>query len=127
MPNPRGRLAKLGTTGKFIVSRLRAPRRLHASLPLSAAVSALPASLQRSARVLTLAAGSDGLDTGIEVTAGDMVTLIGSGQIWMSKPLGLGCSTKVALWYRIGAAGRVAKSIDDSTMFIAESAAACSW
>ena len=53
-----------------------------------------------------VSAGSEQwLDTGIEVRAGDSITLMADGRLYLSRPLDVSVGPKMGLWYRIGHGG----------------------
>ena len=120
MPNPRSRLARLATAGAFVASRLRASAVPDEPAGFADAVAGLPAGAARATAIVALRPGTDWLDTGIDVAPGETVTILGHGRLWMSQRLGIGCGARVALWHRLGAAGRIAKALGDSTTFVAE-------
>jgi hypothetical protein len=119
MPKPRPLLSQLATASRFVVSRRRHNKKPAAAPPLGSTLAALPAETHRTSASVMLRPRGDWIDTGVEVSAGESVTLIGQGRLWISAQLGLGCGARVALWYRIGA-GPIAKSLGDSTTFTAE-------
>lgn len=119
MPKPRPRLSQLATASRFVVSRRRHNQHIDTAPSLGAALAALPSDTHRTSASVVLRPSGGWVNTGVEVAAGDSVTLIGQGRLWMSARLGLGCSAKVALWYRIGSSGPIAKSLGDSTTFVA--------
>jgi Protein of unknown function (DUF3047) len=102
-----------------VVSRRRSHRVSDATPPLGTALAALPGGSHRTSASVQLRASGDWVNTGVEVAAGESVTLIAQGRLWISERLGLGCTAKVALWYRVGDSGPIAKSIGDSTTFVA--------
>lgn len=85
---------------------------------VTAAVAALPAGLVRARTVVELPATADWLDTGIHCAAGDAVTLVAAGQVWLAESLGIGFAPRTALWYRVGE-GPIAKALADTTSFVA--------
>ena len=58
----------------------------------------------------------------MDLRAGEEVSLFSAGMVWIAKDLALGIGVKgdVALWYRIGGSGKIAKSIGTTTSFRAE-------
>lgn len=118
MPHPRSGLARLATTGRWMLSRLGRPREDSTS-SIAGAISDLGADAGAVSRV-HLRPGADWLDTGIVLEEGALVTLVADGRLWMSRALHVGCSARVALWYRIGATGHLRKAIDDSSTFVAD-------
>jgi hypothetical protein len=102
-----------------VISRRHSHRRSEVTPPLATALAALPSDAQRTSASVVLRPSGEWVNTGVEVAAGETVTLLGQGRLWMSARLGLGCSAKVALWYRVGANGPIAKSLGDSTTFVA--------
>ncbi|HTV34698.1 MAG TPA: DUF3047 domain-containing protein [Methylocella sp.] len=66
-----------------------------------------------------LAASSGWIDTGVDLTLGEEVSLFSAGMVWLVKNLGVGLNGATALWYRIGP-GPVAKSVGTTTSFRAE-------
>lgn len=58
------------------------------------------------------------VDTGLDVVAGQRVSLLSFGVVWLAKPLDIGFEGRSALWYRIGN-GPIAKLIDNTGTFTA--------
>ena len=56
----------------------------------------------------------------MDLHAGEEVSLFSAGMVWLAKDLGIGVKGDVALWYRIGGSGKIAKSIGTTTSFRAE-------
>src|ERR1700753_2969388 len=100
MPKPRPRLSQLATASRFVVSRRKSRRIAAVSPSLGTALAVLPSDSHRTSASVVLRPSGDWVNTGVEVAAGEHVTLIGQGRLWMSARLGLSCSAKVALWYR---------------------------
>lgn len=63
------------------------------------------------------AASADWIDSGLEVRAGEQLSLLAAGKVWLSREAGIGFGPKVALWHRIGSDGPIAKSIGSTTTF----------
>ncbi|HUI22576.1 MAG TPA: DUF3047 domain-containing protein [Methylocella sp.] len=75
----------------------------------------------RNHAILDVSASSPGwIDTGLDLRAGEEVTLFSAGRVWLAKDLGIGVDGGVALWHRIGSGGTIAKSIDTTASFRAE-------
>lgn len=119
----RSALAKLGTTVRFIGSRLgtRRPPAENARATVNDALNAVPADVAKTRRLVDVPATADWVDTGIYCVAGDSVTLLAAGRIWLAEKLGVGFGANVALWYRIGDEP-IAKSLGDTTSFVAGAA-----
>jgi len=65
------------------------------------------------------AAGTEWVDSGIDLRRGQSATLLASGQVWMSREADLHVGPKVALWFRIGD-GPVQRALGAGTTFAAE-------
>jgi hypothetical protein len=63
---------------------------------------------------------SDWVDSGLDLFASEEVSLFSAGMVWLAEDLGIGVKGDVALWHRIGAQGRIAKSIGTTTSFRAD-------
>jgi hypothetical protein len=61
-------------------------------------------------------------DSGLELEAGDRVTIFGAGRAWLSKPLDLWVGPQFQLWARIGETGPIFNGAHDSHSFVAERA-----
>lgn len=86
---------------------------------IAAAVGALPAELVRARAVVDVPATADWIDVGIDCAAGDAVTLVAAGRVWLAERLGIGFGPTTALWHRVGDAP-IAKCLGDTTSFVAE-------
>lgn len=51
---------------------------------------------------LSVPAGGDWIDSGIDLAPGDTVTLHANGRVWLARALDVGFSATVGLWYRVG-------------------------
>jgi hypothetical protein len=85
------------------------------------AVAALAPESVKARTVLELPAGAEWLDTGVDCAAGDRVTLVAAGRMWLSKPLGIGFGPNVALWHKVGDSP-IAKALGETTSFVADRA-----
>lgn len=115
----RSRLARLGTTASFIGRRLAARTPAQPGGQVASAMATLPSELARATAVVAVPAGADWVDTGLVLTAGDRVTLIGEGRLWLAKALGVGVGANTALWHKVGE-GPIAKSLGNTTSFTAD-------
>lgn len=61
--------------------------------------------------------GGGWVDSGIDVAAGETVTLFSAGTVWISRELNVGVGSQAAVWYRIGNSGRIAKAIGATDSF----------
>ncbi len=78
------------------------------------------ASVVRSSAVVRLPADAGAwLATGLHVLAGQEVTLLSRGVLWLSREHGMGVQGKLALWYRLGD-GPIAKALGATTTFVAD-------
>lgn len=76
--------------------------------------------LLREAAVVELPACSEGwIDSGIDVSAGDAVSLLGAGAVQLAVEPDIRFFGNVGLWWRIGRDGRATKSIGETTTFTA--------
>ncbi len=72
--------------------------------------------------VVFLAADGGGwVDAGVTVSAGQQVTLLPFGKVWLSREADLAFGPNIALWYRAGG-GLIARSVANSVTFEAEDA-----
>jgi Protein of unknown function (DUF3047) len=62
----------------------------------------------------------DWVDSGLDLRAGEEVSLLSTGIVWFAQELGIGIKGDVALWHRIGTEGDIAKSIGTTTSFRAD-------
>ncbi len=75
----------------------------------------------RGHAIVEVPASSPGwIDTGLDLRAGEEVTLFSAGTVWLVKDLGIGVNGGVALWYRIGREGTIAKPAGTASTFRAE-------
>jgi hypothetical protein len=81
------------------------------------AIEASSSCLRGHAIVEVSALSPDWIDAGLDLCEGEEVSLFSAGTIWLAKDLGIGVKGDVALWYRIGAGVRIAKSIGTTTSF----------
>src|SRR5262245_38685662 len=81
------------------------------------AIAASGSCLRSHAIVEVSALAPDWTDAGLDLFEGEEVSLFSAGLIWLAKDLGIGVKGDVALWHRIGAGGRIAKSIGTTTSF----------
>lgn len=117
----RGPFARAGTMGRFIGQQLGRrwsppsdPACPTTSAELDRALASLmPGSARPTVRV-EVSAAADWLDSGVDLSAGDEVTLLTAGRLWLSKLLDVGLSARVVLWTRVGPAGRIAKLPGDT-------------
>lgn len=108
----------LPTTLRFIASRLR--HRLAGKAAADDAPGYRRGAERTLARLPAQVAGcdwfevdgrrSDWFDTGLTLAAGETVTVLAAGRLYLSKPLDVGVGPTVGLWYRIGD-GALAKFI----------------
>jgi hypothetical protein len=61
-------------------------------------------------------------DTGLELAAGEHVTIFGAGRAWLSRPLDLWVGPQFQLWARVGEAGPIFNGARDHHTFVAERA-----
>ncbi|MDO8289605.1 MAG: DUF3047 domain-containing protein [Parvibaculum sp.] len=67
-------------------------------------------------RVLTLTGDASGWQAaGINVNAGDKVTVLGTGSLWASKLFNLRFGPRIGLWLRIGEAGAIFKTPSEAS------------
>lgn len=64
-------------------------------------------------------AGGGWVDSSVQVVTGQTVTLLATGQVWLSREANLAFPPSIALWYRI-ADGPVARCISNTGTFIAD-------
>ncbi len=76
--------------------------------------------LRKYAIVEVMASSHDWIDSGVDLAAGEEVSLFSAGMVWLAEELGIGVEGDVALWHRIGPAGTIAKSIGTTTSFRAD-------
>jgi hypothetical protein len=75
----------------------------------------------RKHAIIEVPAGSRGwIDTGLDLRAGEEVSLFSAGMVWLAEDLGIGVEGDVALWHRIGTGGTIAKAIGTTTSFRAD-------
>ncbi len=84
------------------------------------AIAASAPHLSRHALVEVLAVSAGWIDTGLDLRAGEEVSLFSAGMVWLVEALGIGVDGGVALWHRIGMDGTIAKSIGTTTSFRAD-------
>jgi hypothetical protein len=77
-----------------------------------------PHLVRESAFVVVPATLPPWFDTGIELTAGEHVTVFAVGRVWLARALDLRVQPDVQLWYRIGDAGEVFRGTRCSHSFI---------
>ena len=86
------------------------------------AAAACNGSLAGSA-VLFLPCDGAWVESGIEVAPGQAISLLASGQVWLSREANLSFGPNVALWYRIGD-GPIARCPANTGSFVADRAGA---
>ncbi len=98
----------LPTTLRFMARRLRHRWYGHGARPMpdfqarvEAVVARLPSPPPRL-HWLSVTAGGDWLDTGIDLAAGESVSLTADGMVWLAKAFDVGFGPGVGLWYRVG-------------------------
>ena len=84
------------------------------------AIAANASHLSRHALVEVLAVSAGWIDTGLDLRAGEEVSLFSAGMVWLAEELGIGVDGGVALWHRVGTDGTIAKSIGTTTSFRAD-------
>ena len=82
------------------------------------AVMASADKLSGSAIVFLRGEGGGWVDTKVQVATGQTVTLLATGQVWLSREVNLAFPPSIALWYRIGD-GSVARCVSNTGTFIA--------
>ncbi len=75
--------------------------------------------LTASEIVFLSGSGGGWVDSNIQVATGQTVTLLATGQVWLSREANLAFPPSLALWYRIGE-GPVARCISNTGTFIAD-------
>lgn len=77
----------------------------------------------RETRLLRLGAGEeDWVATGIEVTAGEELTVLAAGTFWASKALDLRFGPRMGVWFKVGSRGKIFKTPNDAaTLRMSES------
>ena len=75
--------------------------------------------LSTSAIVFLSGEGGGWVDPEIEIAAGQTVTLLGAGQVWLSREANLAFPPSVGLWYRIGDRP-IARCVSNTGTFIAD-------
>lgn len=108
----------LPTTLRFIASRLRhrlAGRAARDDAPgyrrgAERTLARLPARVAGCDWFEVDSTRADWFDTGLSLAAGETVTVLAAGRLYLSKPLDVGVGPTVGLWYRIGD-GTLAKFI----------------
>ncbi len=74
--------------------------------------------LLRQAAVVELPACSEGwIDSGIDVSAGEAISLLGAGAVQLAVEPDIRLFGNVSLWWRIGRDGHATKSIGETTSF----------
>src|SRR5208337_3850140 len=58
--------------------------------------------LSRTAILFLPSEGGGWVNSAVEVATGQTVTLLASGQVWLSREANLALGPNVTLWYRIG-------------------------
>jgi Protein of unknown function (DUF3047) len=91
-----------------------------ASAAWAKAIAASLPHLREHAIVGVLATSAGWIDSGLDLRQGEEVSLFSAGMVWLAKDLGIGVNGGVALWYRIGNGGTIAKAIGTTTSFRAE-------
>ncbi len=86
------------------------------------AAAACKDTLARSA-IQFLPCDGDWVDSEVELAQGQAVTLLATGQVWLSREANLAFGPNVALWYRIGE-GPIARCPASTGSFIADRAGA---
>ena len=84
------------------------------------AIAASAPHLSRHALVEVLAVSAGWIDTGLDLRAGEEVSLFSAGMVWLAEELGIGVDGGVALWHRIKPGGTIGKSIGTTTSFRAD-------
>jgi len=83
------------------------------------AASACADKLNQSVIAFLSGEGDGWVNPAIEVATGQTVTLLATGQIWLSRELNLAIPPSITLWYRIGD-GPVTRCISNTGTFIAD-------
>ncbi len=101
--------SQIPTTLRFMASRLA---RRFGNQGDPAALAGLESRLQRVGNALQdagivsssfhVTAGGEWLDTGIDLEAGESVSVLADGMVWLAKGLDVGFGPQVGLWYRVG-------------------------
>lgn len=79
--------------------------------------------LLREAAIVELPACSEGwIDSGIDVAAGEAISLLSAGAVQLAVEPDIRIFSNVGLWWRIGRAGRATKAITETTTFAAPAA-----
>ena len=68
--------------------------------------------LSQHALVEVLAVSAGWIDTGLDLRAGEEVSLFSAGMVWIAEELGIGVDGGVALWHRIGTDGTISSVIN---------------
>jgi hypothetical protein len=84
------------------------------------AVEASLPHLRQHAIVGVPAASAGWIDTGLDLSKGEEVSLFSAGIVWFAKELGIGFNGGFALWHRTGGDGTIAKSVGTTSSFRAE-------
>jgi len=96
------------------------PTELHATESAwRTAAAACTDRLNASEIVFLSGAGGGWVDSNIQVATGQTVTLLATGQVWLSREANLAFPPSIALWYRIGN-GPVARCVSNTGTFIAD-------
>jgi len=75
--------------------------------------------LSASSIVFLTGEGGGWVNSNVQVATGQTVTLLATGQIWLSREANLAFPPSIALWYRIGN-GPVARCVSNTGTFIAD-------
>lgn len=84
-----------------------------------AAADAVAATLRTWAIVEVPGGSPDWVASGVTLRAGEAVTLLTVGKIWLAEALGVGYPAHFGVWHRIGSEGAAIKSASDTTTFTA--------
>ncbi len=83
------------------------------------AAAACKDALSRTAILFLPSDGEGWVNSAVEVATGQTVTLLASGQVWLSREANLALGPNVTLWYRIGD-GPIARCVANTGSFIAD-------
>jgi DUF3047 family protein len=83
------------------------------------AIAACADKLGKSAIAFVPSEGGGWIDSAIEVATGQTITLLGAGQVWLSREANLAFPPSVGLWYRIGDSP-IMRCVSNTSTFIAD-------